>query len=217
MLGELYLLENEVTGAIEHFNKAREANPQFVTAYRNLAVSYIRSEDQDRAVKVLKDGLKETKHAAPLVVDLSLMYEQRGEIESAIALYEEAMKNSDSESLDNNLAMLLATHKKDQASLERASQLVEKFKESKNPAYLDTLGWVHYVKGNLDEAQTFLQQAVDAAPNQPLLRYHLAKTQYKKGDSPSALVNLEAALNSKQAFREREEAKSLMDEIKKQG
>jgi len=40
----------------------------------------------------------------------------------------------------NNLAMLLATHRGDPASLARAGMLAERFAGSDNPAFLDTYG-----------------------------------------------------------------------------
>jgi predicted Zn-dependent protease len=59
-----------------------------------------------------------------------------------------------------------------------------------NPVYLDTMGWVHYSRDEPDQALPVLQQAVVAASGHPLLQYHLAMVQYKKGDLAAARKNL---------------------------
>ena len=42
-----------------------------------------------------------------------------------------------------------------------------------NAAYLDSLGWAYYKNGELLEARTWLRRALDAAPQEKLIREHL--------------------------------------------
>ena len=42
-----------------------------------------------------------------------------------------------------------------------------------NPAYLDSLGWAYFKNGELLEARTWLRRALDAAPEQKVIKEHL--------------------------------------------
>lgn len=64
----------------------------------------------------------------------------------------------------NNLVMQLVSHKRDAASLERTGKLIENLRGTANPAYLDTIGWVYYSRGELDLTLPVLRQAADVAP-----------------------------------------------------
>ena len=115
----------------------------------------------------------------------------------------------------NNLAMLLVSHKKDDASLDRASRLTARFAESSNPAFLDTYGWVLYARGEYAAAVPPLQAAVGKSPQAHVLRYHLGMAQLKSGQLDAARANLEAALKSNQNFTGADEARSALASLKK--
>ena len=107
----------------------------------------------------------------------------------------------------NNLAMLLVTYRTDKPSLDRARALAERFASSRNPALIDTWGWVLYKRGENADAISALQKAVDKSPQSPVLLYHLAMAQLKSGARDSARTSLEQALKSSAAFSGRDEAK----------
>ncbi len=60
--------------------------------------------------------------------------------------------------------------------------------------YQDTLAWVQHQMGDDKDAQENLQQAINAVPRQPELRYHLAMVDKALGDIPAARVELTHAL-----------------------
>ena len=72
----------------------------------------------------------------------------------------------------------------------------ERFASSRNPAFIDTWGWVLYKRGEYADSLTALQKAVDKAPQAPVLLYHLAMAQLKSGARDSARTNLDEALKS---------------------
>jgi len=55
-----------------------------------------------------------------------------------------------------------------------------------NGAYLDSLGWAYYKKGEFKLAEKYLRQAVEQMPDDGILREHL-------GEIYSALGNMEEA------------------------
>jgi Flp pilus assembly protein TadD len=46
-------------------------------------------------------------------------------------------------------------------------------KEPDNGAFIDSMGWVYYRLGRLDEARRLLERAVDLTGNDPVVREHL--------------------------------------------
>jgi Tfp pilus assembly protein PilF len=115
----------------------------------------------------------------------------------------------------NNLAMLLVTYRTDKSSLDRARALSEHFASSRNPALIDTWGWVLYKRGENADAMSALKKAVDKSPQAPALLYHLAMAQLKSGARDSARTSLEQALKSPAAFSGSDEAKKTLEELKR--
>ena len=64
--------------------------------------------------------------------------------------------------------------------------------------------------GHQDEAIRVIQRAVDEAPQQPILNYHLGMAHFKAGHRKQAHTYLEKAVRSKQPFPGIEEARSVL-------
>jgi tetratricopeptide (TPR) repeat protein len=86
----------------------------------------------------------------------------------------------------NNLASLLSDYRSDNASLEKAYALAQSLRKSEVPQFKDTLGWVHYKRGDYKSAAPLLEEAVSALPNAALARYHLGMTYVAMGDTAKA-------------------------------
>jgi len=95
----------------------------------------------------------------------------------------------------NNLASLLAEHRDDQASLDRAATVAQRLRVARNPAFLDTYGWVLYRQGNPEQALRPLQQRVAALPDIALIEYHLGVVHAALGQQDEARSRLENALS----------------------
>lgn len=59
---------------------------------------------------------------------------------------------------------------------------------------IDSLGWAHYKLGDYHSATSYLQRAVELAPNEAEIRYHLAATYAKRGLRARALIEARKAL-----------------------
>jgi Flp pilus assembly protein TadD len=153
------------------------------------------------AKQVYRDGLAASGDASVLGMDLAALYERDREPDRAIEVYERLHNsNPTSEPLANNLAMLLATYRDDGASHEKAEELVRGFRNSANPAYLNTYGWVRYRRGQYGEAVSYLRRAATASPENPLMHYHLGMALLASGDAAQARAEFERALASNQPF-----------------
>lgn len=121
--------------------------------------------------------------------------EVAGDFEGAIAIYEDMYaENTNVTAIANNLASLMATHRDDPESLERASNIAKRLRELDVAPFQDTYGWIAYRQGNFEEARTYLEPAALGLPNDPLVQYHLGMTYAALGDTQKAKTQLNRAL-----------------------
>ncbi len=200
--------------AIASFREAIALSPGWTAPYHGMAAAESAAGRDEEAIKALQDGIKGCNDAPQLISDLAELYERMGRSEAAITLYDNLLKaDANSAAAANNLAMLLVTYRSDKASLDRARALAERFSSSRNPAFIDTWGWVLYKRGEYADSVTALQKAVDKAPRAPELLYHLAMAQLGSGQSASARTHLGEALKSGTAFSGSDEAKRTLADL----
>jgi tetratricopeptide (TPR) repeat protein len=214
LLGEVLLFQKKPDEAIASFRKAIEINPEWTIPYRNLAGALLAKQDKTGAVEAFKKGLEATSHAPLLATGLAALYEQTGDFDAAIGVYEDLLQRyPESPLAANNLAMLLVDHRKDPESVKKAAKLAERFKDSQNPSFLDTLGWVQYSQGQIDAAIASLENVLKVMPEAGVTHYHLGMAYLKKGDSEKAREHLEKAVASKEPYTGLEEAKAAYGKL----
>jgi Flp pilus assembly protein TadD len=83
-------------------------------------------------------------------------------------------------------------------NLEEALSLISRAVaiDPENPAYLDSLGWVHYRLGDLDQAEYWLRRAVGFGGGDGTILAHLGEVLLKQGDVDEARRLLATALDS---------------------
>jgi Tfp pilus assembly protein PilF len=90
---------------------------------------------------------------------------------------------------------------------------VERFESSPQPAFRDTLGWVYYKTGETDKAVSILKDVVKQAPNVSVFRYHLGMAYHKQGNLTDAKIQLAKALEGKNDFIGKDEARTVLQQI----
>jgi tetratricopeptide (TPR) repeat protein len=215
--GELLLgVQQRPADAAAAFHLAIDRNPLWWLPYRNLALAQMSSHDVDGAIAALQSGMGKAQDPAPLEGELAQLYERLGKVDDAARVYEATLRRDPrSELAANNLAMLLITYKKDQASLDRAKALTQRFAGSPNAAFLDTYGWVLYKRGEGAAAVATLQNSSAKAPNSPVFLYHLGMAQALAGQSDAARDTLAQALKSGANFAGKDEAQATLDKLAK--
>ena len=139
------------------------------------------------ALELVRDGLKQQPSNFALRLSLAGLLEARRDYEPAIAEYEAMLKEQPgSLIIANNLASLLADHRTDKASLDRANSLALLLKNSDIPQFKDTLGWVSYQRQDYRAALPLLEDAAKALPNLAMVRYHLGMTYLATGQDDKA-------------------------------
>jgi tetratricopeptide (TPR) repeat protein len=211
--GEVHLSQKQWDLAEEAFDKARSLRPQWPVPYRNLVKLNILKGNQASVPGLLKEGFEKTGDPV-LGVDLANHYSRAGRNQDAVKIYEGILDKYPKHLLaSNNLAMLLLKGETDQGGLDKALQLVDGFELSDNPVILDTLGWVHIKRGEIDKALPVLQRASRKGTGLPDIDYHLGIAYYQKGQMESAKRHINTALASEKPFDGIEEAKALLSKI----
>jgi predicted Zn-dependent protease len=208
LLGQVLLATKRPKDALPVFERTVALKPHWAVGYRGLASTQSALGDGAAAEATYRRGIAAT-HDIQLYLDLALVLDEAGRHEQTLAVYEAGVaRHVDSLVLANNLAMALVTRSSDEKSLARALAMVQKLARSDDPAYIDTVGWVHYKVGRLAEAEEQLARAVAKAPEAPLLRYHYAQVLADRGAVERARGELDEALKASD-FSERAAAVAL--------
>ena len=145
---------------------------------------------------------------------VGLLLHARRDISGAIEHYEKAvaLDPRTAAAAANNLAWLYAESGE---NLERALELAQTARSHlpTDAEPLDTLGWVYLKKGMMSQAQTFIRQAIDLSPNNPLYHYHLGVLYAEKGDDASARTSLQRALELQPGEQISREAKRILSTL----
>ncbi len=213
LLAELQLSGKDYAAAIPVLDEAIKMVPTWWMPYRNLAAAKLASKDVAGGIAAYEAGVRATNEPT-LMTDLAALYEHEGRVDDAIKQYEtlhERLPHLDVAT--NNLAMLLVTYRKDQASLDRARDLSSGFANSDSGSLLDTHGWVQFKRGEVVEALSALQKAAAQAPNSKVILYHLGMAQFKAGQRDKARSSLETALAGSASFSGSDEARSTLAQL----
>lgn len=104
------------------------------------------------------------------------------------SIYEHILSNDSNSALAlNNYAYFLSLRK---TSLDKAETMSKRSIEldGTNPSYLDTYGWILFVKGDYTKAKEFIEKSLSISPNNAEVLDHLGDVYYFLKDIPSALI-----------------------------
>ncbi len=220
MLGEVLLAQNQAQAAITPLEEALNLNPNRMPALQLLTLAYLRMPDQEKALQQLEAKVADPKSSAVFSLVLAAIYERQQKFDKAINLYNSLLaRNLFTTLARNNLAYLMAEYQPTAENLMRAQKLsAETLEENaEEPSFLDTMGWVLCKQEKYDQAKTYLNQALERAPDKPVMLYHLAYCQAKLGENGAARAALQKALASKTKFTERDSAQKLLDSLPPEG
>jgi tetratricopeptide (TPR) repeat protein len=215
LLGELYFAQRDNAHALDAWTRALASAPNWWVLHRNVGFAKLSASDVPGAIAEYEVALKAAPAEMQVVTELASVYEIHGRVDDAIALYEGAYRRYPHVPVvANNLAMLLANHRTDRASLDRARDLTADFASSTDGTLLDTNGWVRFKRGEYAEALPVLGRAVDHAPDSKEIRYHLGMAELHAGETDRARADLETALSGSAKFFGADEARTTLASIK---
>jgi tetratricopeptide (TPR) repeat protein len=195
LMGSIHLMRNAPEEAQKSFEQAIARQPKKTIGYRALADLHLRQKRTDEALKVIQQGLQAQPDSLALRLVLAGALEGKADYEGAIAEYEQMLKQEPgSMVVANNLASLLTDYRNDRTSHERAYTLALALRKTQIPQFKDTLGWVHYHRGEHKAAHTYLEEAVAELPNVALVRYHHGMNFIALGEPAKAEEQFKKAL-----------------------
>lgn len=218
VLAMAYATEKNWLEAEKLLQEKLKRNPKDALAYALLARLYADQGKDAEVEMTYRNGLSALGDNLQLMVERAKFYVVKRDFGKAIDAYQEIVNEfPENDEAANNLADLLVTHQADdKESIARALALVERFKDSPNAAVQDTYGWVHLKSGDLEKALPALKRAVEVAPKDAAVRYHLGAAYQQHGDTSAAISELEKSLALAQeqgVFFEIERAKALLKQL----
>ncbi|MBL8200634.1 MAG: tetratricopeptide repeat protein [Chromatiales bacterium] len=193
LLGRAYNRQGNVAAARAVHEQAIRLAPGDARAY--LALAALSPTDSAEQMATLQRASKALPDNPTIAVFLGSLYQRKGRVDDAIAVYEAVLaKNAGDNLVLNNLVSLLLDRSKDKAGLARALELARPLAGASDPLMLDTLGWAYYRNDDFAGAVRTLERAVAADGSIPVLQYHLGKAYAAAGNAVSARQHLRLAL-----------------------
>jgi Flp pilus assembly protein TadD len=81
------------------------------------------------------------------------------------------------------------------------------------PAIQDTLGFVHYRRGEYDKAEPLLRKAAEQLPNDASVHYHLGMTYYRLGRKDDAAVALRRSLQLDERIADAAQIRQVLKDL----
>ena len=205
-LGRIYRAAGDTEKEEAAFLKASELRPTYIQAHERLVDTYAREDRLEKALAQLDTLLENTPSHAPALIRKALIHERLGDPQKAVDTYD-ALRQTDPESTIawNNLAYFYATQFKD---YDKALEYGERARSLSpdDPAVADTLGWILFLRKDLERAAALVREASAKLPDAAEVDYHLGMINYMTGNLSGAKINLERAVANGQEFRGRDEA-----------
>lgn len=209
--GDLAAAQKRYRDAWQAYRKVNEKTPSretVIAEYRTGTLSGAAAPE-----KSLENWL--ANHPGDAIV-ISVLAEARrsaGNVEAAIALYEDGIaKTPGNAVLLNNLAVLYQG-KRDPKALEMAEKAHNLSPDA--PAIKDTYGWILLERGPADKALELLRDAAKALPDAAEVQYHYAAALAKSGDKAAALPILRKAVSGQMPAAVKADAQKLLRELSK--
>ena len=188
--------------AISTLEEARRRFPVPQITY-SLAIALSTAKRFSEALPVFEAALQDAKSNEEELLDGSFYFnygataEQAGLVEKAATLLKRSIELDPSKAAQayNYLGFMWVDRN---MNLDEAGSMIKKALEiePENGAYLDSLGWFYFKKGDFNRAVTELLHAADLLnPPDPVVYEHIADTYRSLGDIPQALTFWQKALN----------------------
>lgn len=170
---------------------------------------HINRNDLDQARQVLLQGLSQQDQSTSILFQLGVVEHEQGQVSQALEHMEKIIKTDpDHAAALNFIGYTLAEQGQD---LDRAEILIKKALnlDPENGYYLDSLAWLYFKSGKLDQAWETIATAVSKVKNDPIIWEHYA-------DIATALQKFELAREGYEQALEHdpEDPKQIKDKLK---
>ena len=175
--------------------EARKQHPDDVRFVRLQARALFDGGDRSGAIALLEQATKDAPRDTGTLFTLADVYADAGRGPDAERVLRQivAIEPTNANAL-NYLGYLLAVRGE---QLDEAITLVQRALETEpeNGAYLDSLGWAHFRKGNLNDAEKYLVAAAKQLPENSEIQDHLGDLFARRGRLAEAIAAWTQALD----------------------
>jgi tetratricopeptide (TPR) repeat protein len=211
--GRFHLAARHPAQAEDALRKAAELAPRDPRPAYRLAQFYLayKKPEAEAALRAVleRDDTFEAAHTS-----LGILLAAEGRTDEADAQYRRALELRPTDYVAaNNLAASLVEQN---ASLDEALRYgrLALAAAPNSPSVQDTVGWIYFKKGSLEEAYPLLTAAAGGLGDNPAVRYHHAMALAQRGERASAVAELEAALSLSKTFSGAKEAATMLAQLR---
>lgn len=213
LLAGLYTESRRLAEALTLARDLQRAEPKSVRSWLLTGTLLIDQQNPRGAIDAFEKALTIDANSVEAHRGLGQGYERLGQIDRAEQSYRRALKVKGNDVISlNNLAWILSEIKKkpDEALpfAMKAQQVAPQ-----HASVIDTLGWIHYRRQAYAEAEKFLTQAVEGAPSDAVVRFHLGMTYAKLGRAQDAVSALRRAAQLDPQLADRENIGQLIKDL----
>ena len=198
--------------AITELERALELAPKDLIALKTLSLAQVKKGDSKGALKTAEKLYESSGGRINEAVYYATRLSANGEKTKAEKVYRDILKEQPNHVIAlNNLASILADSKRFKEAEQHARAVNKLVKNNGN--LLDTLGWILYQQGKLDEATEVLLKASHTSPDNGTIQYHKGIVLSAKGDSAKARKALEKAIRLVAKSSWLDDAKSQLQKL----
>jgi tetratricopeptide (TPR) repeat protein len=183
---DILMSNGSAAEASKRLTEAREAQPDYaIQLYLIEAETLANNNQAERGWQVLNQALKQYPDDLNLLYTRAMLAEKRDDLTQMEKDLRAILKREPENAMAlNALGYTLSDRTTRYAE---AKELIEKAHKLNpdDPAVLDSLGWVNYRLGNLDEAERLLRQALERFPDHEVAA-HLGEVLWAKGEQREA-------------------------------
>lgn len=188
---------NRYDSLISHAEQALEYFPNQALIYYFAGTGYLIQKNYEKSIRMLERGKKYTVDPNLLTVfygQLGDAYNGLDQTEKSFQAYEKALENkADNDHVLNNYSYFLSIEKQNlDKAIQMSTRLVKMYPD--NPTYLDTHGWVLYMRGDYKESKKFLEKAVSLNTEDGTIIEHYGDVLFQLGEAEKAIEQWERAL-----------------------
>lgn len=193
-LAALHFRDGDFEGsrrALEKGLESNPANPDLLSLYGTTLQQLGRPA---QALEPLQTAYRHNPRELGTIVTLGLVLDALGHYAALDSLFQEAIRyHPDNALLLNNYSYSLGERGVDlDLALDLARRAVRQ--DPENGSFLDTIGWIHFRLGNLDDARHYLEKAVALRPGSAEIHGHLGDLYERLGRLGDARHHWQRAL-----------------------
>jgi tetratricopeptide (TPR) repeat protein len=205
-MSRAYSLAGEHEKAIDTLARAQAIVPNDAGITAFLVQTYLQAKRYTEAAMLSAEAAKKHKSDLRFTRLHARALFETGDRSRAISLMESAMRSAPDDTASHlALADLYVDAGRETDAVKMLDVAVEKFPKDAdvlnflgidpgNPSYLDSLGWAHFKRGELADAQKHLAKAADALPTNSVIQDHYGDLLARMGKPADAVAAWTKAL-----------------------